>query len=344
MASVDMGAPSRIGCLMSRYPVPPRPIDRSAEIWTTPVPGGTLSRPVTCHTPLGDLVNRTRLAALLTALVAALALLAPPAAAQRSMPDEAGRAAGWYLALGDSLATGYQPDRGDDPQGGYVGRVLDDLRDRDNKLHLRNVACSGETVVTMLDGGRCDYPRGSQLDQALHFLDAHGRSTELITVTIGANDVQRCVTRSPGGPMEVDMACVQQGLATVAQRLPVALEALRAAAPDAQIVVTSYYNPFLAAWFGDPGLAQLSAGLQDLLNGAIAAAAAGVDAQVADVAGAFSSDTWAPAPGSAVPTNVAVICAWTWMCSRTDIHANDQGYAAIAQAVVARVQRAALVG
>lgn len=292
-------------------------------------------------------MNRTRLAVLVSAFAATLTLLAPPAAAQRALPPEAGRAAGWYLALGDSLAAGYQPDRGDEPEGGYVGRVLDELRDRDNKankLHLRNVACSGETVVSMLEGGRCDYPQGSQLDQALHFLRAHGRNTELITVTIGANDVQRCVSRSPGGPMSVDYACVQQGLATVATRLPAALGALRAAAPDAQIVVTDYYNPFLAAWSADPGLAQLSSVLQDQLNGQIVAAAAGVDAEVADVAGAFSSDVWAPAPGSGLPTNVAVICSWTWMCRQTDIHANDLGYAAIAGAVVARVEREALIG
>lgn len=289
-------------------------------------------------------MHPTRLAALLSVVAVLLVALASPAAAQRSLPDEAARAAGWYLALGDSLAAGYQPDRGDDLRGGYVGGVLDDLADRDNKLHLRNVACSGETVVTMLDGGRCDYPKGSQLDQALHFLKAHGTNTELITVTIGANDVQRCVSRSAGGPMTVDLDCIQQGLATVATRLPAALGALRAAAPDAQIVVTDYYNPFLAAWPADRGLAQLSSGLQDQLNDIIAAAATGAGAEVADVADAFSSDVWAPAPGSGLPTNVTVVCTWTWMCSRTDIHANDLGYAAIAGAVVARVERGALDG
>ena len=35
---------------------------------------------------------------------------------------------GWYLALGDSLAAGYQPGQGDDPTGGYVGGVLDAVR------------------------------------------------------------------------------------------------------------------------------------------------------------------------------------------------------------------------
>ena len=38
-----------------------------------------------------------------------------------------------------------------------------------------------------------------------------------------------------------------------------------------------------------------------------------------------------------VPTNVAVICANTWMCSRFDIHANDAGYALIGHTVVARL-------
>jgi hypothetical protein len=44
-----------------------------------------------------------------------------------------------------------------------------------------------------------------------------------------------------------------------------------------------------------------------------------------------------PALGGPVPTNVATICAWTWMCQLGDIHANDTGYAVMAGAVAARL-------
>lgn len=289
---------------------------------------------------------RTATAALAAVLTGLAGLVAAPATATASAPPPtATHATGWYLALGDSLAAGYQPTTGDDPTGGYVGRVLATVRNPDNKLQLRNLACSGETVATMADGGRCSYEAGSQLGEALEFLHAHVRSTELVTVTIGANDVQRCVSRSSGSSaMSIDLACVAAGLSTVATRLPTILAALRQAAPDAQIVVTNYYNPFLAVWAADPQLAQFSTVLQSRLNTAIGAAAASADATVADVAETFRSYDWTPFDSTGLPTNVALVCRWTWMCTRTDIHANDDGYAQIANAVVARVDVPALAG
>ena len=103
----------------------------------------------------------------------------------------------------------------------------------------------------------------------------------------------------------------------------------------------NYYNPFLAAWLlGNTALATQSTVLQGTLNGIIGSAAAASGATVADVASAFLSTDLTPVtvPGlGTVPTNLAVICANTWMCSRFDIHANDAGYALIGQTVVARL-------
>jgi lysophospholipase L1-like esterase len=283
-------------------------------------------------------MQRRRTALAITAL-ALLGLLVPATAASAAtVPTD--RATGWYLALGDSLAAGYQPGQGDDLTGGYVGGVLDAVRDATPKTRLVNVACSGETVVTLVDGGRCAYDEGSQLAQALAFLHAHGRFTRLVTIDIGANDVQRCVSRAP---LAIDHACVQGGLADVQSRLPQVLAQLHAAAPQARIIVANYYNPFLAASLtGSSGqaLAAQSTVLQRTLNQIIAAAAASVGAQVADVATAFrSTDTsLVTVPGlGTVPTNVATICSWTWMCLRSDIHANDTGYAVLATAVAARL-------
>ena len=100
----------------------------------------------------------------------------------------------------------------------------------------------------------------------------------------------------------------------------------------------NYYNPFLAAWLsGNRDLAQQSAGLQVVLNGIIGSAAGGSGATVADVATAFHSTDFSISAGSSVPTNVTFICAYTWMCIRGDIHANDAGYALIGRTVVARL-------
>ncbi|HET6626472.1 MAG TPA: SGNH/GDSL hydrolase family protein [Nocardioidaceae bacterium] len=293
---------------------------------------------------LNRLLRRTTV--LITAgLLAGAGLAGPATARPHAMPAASEHATGWYLALGDSLAAGYQPGAGDDKDGGYVGQVLDAVQDDHPKTKLRNLACSGETTVTLVDGGRCTYPQGSQLDQATQFLKAHARTARLVTLTIGANDVQRCVSRSASG-ISVNQPCIAAGMGDVAALLPQALTDLRQAAPDAEIIVTNYYNPFLAAWLTGPAgedLAKSTVALQATLNTIIAAAAAAAGAATADLAAAFASDDFTPVsaqpigfPGE-LPRSVLNICAWTWMCSKTDIHANDAGYAVIAGAVAAKL-------
>lgn len=283
---------------------------------------------------------------LVRSLVLACAALLGLVQAASAAPSPTGqaRATGWYLALGDSLAAGYQPGAGDDLAGGYVGHVLDAVQATSPKTRLVNLACSGETSVTLVAGGRCDYELGSQLAQAVDFLEDHGQLTRLVTIDIGANDVQRCVSRpTPTSGFVVDEACIGRGMTDVATNLPRVLGTLRALAPHARFVVLDYYNPFLAAWLtGTEGqtVALQSSGLQHALNAIIAGAAAGTGAGLADVSGAFHSDDWTvvTAPGiGAVPRNVATICAWTWMCTRGDIHADDAGYAVLGQAVAARL-------
>ncbi|KNX36689.1 SGNH/GDSL hydrolase family protein [Luteipulveratus halotolerans] len=259
---------------------------------------------------------------------------------------------GYYVALGDSLAAGYQPGQGDDKDGGYVGGVLAGVRDKGSDLQLKNLACSGEDTTTMTSGTRCSYPEGNQLAAAEAFLKAHP-DTRLITIDLGANDVQRCAKGT-----DVDLPCITDGLQKVSTNLPAILKRVRAAAPEARIVVANYYNPFLAAWLLGPdgqSVAKLSVTLQSSLNGSIATAAKGVNASVADVSSAFSSDDFSPSdtpaptgtptgtasasPAAAemLPVNVARICEWTWMCAKNDIHANDTGYQVLARTVLGAV-------
>lgn len=246
---------------------------------------------------------------------------------------------GWYLALGDSLAAGYQPDTGDERNGGYVGEVLDAVRADEPETELVNLSCSGATTASMLvDDGACTYEQGSQLAEALAFLRANAGDTRLVTLDIGANDILRCAF---GG---IDPTCATNALQEIGQNLRRILGEVRAAAgPDVEIVVLNYYNPVLAAWLtGADGqaLARQSAPLHGRLNQLIADRASAAQAEVADVAAAFESTSWEPAPSgtTTLPTNVARICAWTWMCQRSDIHANDAGYAVLADAVEARLE------
>ena len=71
----------------------------------------------------------------------------------------------------------------------------------------------------------------------------------MVTIDTGANDVQRCVSRSPLG---IDLTCIQQGLGDVQRLLPQVLSQLHRAAPGARVVVLNHYNPFLAAYLTGP--------------------------------------------------------------------------------------------
>ncbi len=277
---------------------------------------------------------------LLAAIALATAIVgAAPGAQADPSPVGVANATGYYLALGDSLAAGYQPGQGDDRTGGYVGGVEAGIQASSPKTTLVNVACSGETSLTLVMGGTyCTYPEGSQLAHALAFLHSHGAMTRQITIDIGANDVQRCVRG-----VSVDPSCVETGFGQVGTYLPKALAALRAAAPNARILVLDYYDPFLAAWLtGSDGqaLATESLVLQGYLNWIIAQAAAGTGGVLVPISTAFkttdSSLTTLPGFGS-LPTNVAMICTDTWMCTKGDIHANDAGYALMASAVIAKL-------
>lgn len=277
---------------------------------------------------------RRQLSVVAAAAIAAATVSLPMTAAEASIPKSAVKAAAttgpqWYLALGDSLAAGYQPDKGDNKTGGYVGGALQLLKQQNPSVALTNYACSGEDTKTFTSGAICggNDPAKSQQTKALAFLKAHAKTKGVVTIDLGANDIQRCVKGTA-----IDTTCLLGGLNDVATKLPAILQKLQAAAPNAKIVVLNYYNPFLAAYLlGADGqkLAKLSESLATAFNGEIADAAKTINAPVADIAKAFLSNSDTPMVKTSygtLPTNVARICTWTWMCSLQNIHANDAGY------------------
>jgi lysophospholipase L1-like esterase len=241
-----------------------------------------------------------------------------------------GSSKGWYVALGDSLAAGYQPDTGDHKRAGYVGQVFSTLKDSQPNTKMRTFACSGETSTSLVKGGVCDdYAEGSQLAQARYFLTRHSRSTRLVTLSIGANDVTPCLSDPD------TQTCVLTALGALTKNLDRVIGAVHEAAPNARIVTTNYYNPYLAKWFTDPAQAAQTTLLQHLLNSTIKTATKKVHGKTASVARGFHS--YAPHKVDGVPFNVGAICSLTWMCTKTNIHPNDAGYAIIAQAVEAKL-------
>jgi lysophospholipase L1-like esterase len=98
----------------------------------------------------------------------------------------------YYLALGDWLAFGYQPNL--DSSHGYANAFYTDLHARGTS-QLVNIGCPGETSVTFTNGG-CSYWRmrktyysGSQLNAAVNFISSHTGKVSPVTLDIGANDL-----------------------------------------------------------------------------------------------------------------------------------------------------------
>ena len=262
-----------------------------------------------------------------------------PASTGSASPEPTGPAigvpsavgSGYYLALGDSLAAGFQLGV-DHRTEGYAGPVRASVEDRHGATVLVNLGCSGETTSSMLDGGTCSYAEGSQLDQAEQFLGDHANQTHLVTLDIGGNDVARC------GFEGLKPECTTPALATLSSNLPKITSRLRAAAPDVQIVLLNYYDPFLVLDLaGSSGQGQKSVAELAKVNAAITLSAKQSRAQVADVAAAFQTTVKTPVEVKdvgTVPTNLARILQWTWMAApRFDFHANDKGYAVMARAV-----------
>ena len=272
---------------------------------------------------------------LLAAFVLVLGSAGSAAAAGGSSGDKAKL---YYLSVGDSLAAGVQPIGDADDlfrtEQGYAEQLLQTARSRYPKLALEKLGCPGETTATMIDGGICSYPHGSQLDEAVAFLESHRQFVAFITIDIGANDF----------PCQA-AECVPAGVSSIQSNLPTILAALReAAGPNVPIVGMTIYNPFLANWLLGPegqAFAQSSATqLMGPVNGVLRGIFLAGGARVADIEAEFSSNDFAtqvelPGAGT-VPLNVARICMWTWVCAPApygpDNHANEAGYGAIAHA------------
>jgi lysophospholipase L1-like esterase len=244
----------------------------------------------------------------------------------------------FYLALGTSLAVGFQPNRGETPKG-YVDVLWRSLAEQIPGLSLRNVGCSGETSSSMIRGTHphCQYPEGSQLDAAVAFLHAYPGQVAFITVEVGANDFIGACLRDTG---RLDRACAADVLPRIQTRLTRIVDALAAAAPDVPIVGMTYYDPLLGYWGLVPSgraLARADARVWADLNAMFTTAYSDAGAGVADVAATFQVDDFTDTvvvPGRGeLPVNVANACRWTWFCSPRyagDPHANAIGYRKIA--------------
>ena len=196
------------------------------------------------------------MAALTIAVVGLIAGVAPTAASAKSKSKPS--TAHYYLALGDSLSVGYQPTStgaGAETSQGYTNQLLAYYGKQIKRLKLVEVGCPGDTTSSLLTGQgntaaaaqfNCDRKGGSQLAAAVAFLKAHHNKGEvpLVSIDIGANDVDGCTTQTTVALVE---GCVGAGVTTIEQNTPKILAALKKAAPKGTtFAAMNLYDPVLA--------------------------------------------------------------------------------------------------
>lgn len=310
----------------------------------------------------GNAANTTTAAAGGTSTVAAPSTTTAPttttvAPTTTAPPTTAAPAKRFYLSVGDSYASGYQPGVGNTTDG-FAYQVTAASQTSTHPLELFNVGCAGATTTSLLNTKGCEaarlgpgatpYDNQTQIEAAETFLKAHPGEVALITVSIGGNDATACAK-------DANVAgCVGAAVETIKANLPVIVQRLRAAAGTGSLIVgTTYPDVFLGDWLTGPAGQQLATlsvtAFQALINPALSAAYSSVQGQFADVTAATGAYTpltqlTTLAPYGSIPVAVAKVCELTHYCAQQDIHPNQAGYKVIADLVYADYVKAQPAG
>lgn len=242
--------------------------------------------------------------------------------AHSAMPSA--RAGGVYLALGDSVTFGIgvpNPQR-----NGFPARVADRLRTADPPItETRVFAVPGETASGFL---------ARRLDDVRAAIREFGPRVELVTVGLGANELLRVRRAAPCQANPDGDACssavdaaVSEAITSLDAVVGAVAEALSAEGSDARILVLAYYNPDV-----EPIAAATIVGADGVVGCRASEPDPGLDDRIACVA---------------AERNVELVDLYAAFLGREseltrigagDVHPNDAGYAAIADAIVAAVE------
>ena len=224
----------------------------------------------------------------------------------------------YYLALGDSLAFGYQPDLNFNQ--GYADDFFSNLKGHGVK-NLVNMGCPDETSSTFINGG-CPYAfmhkyfyLGAQLKAAVNFLHNHAGQVSPVTLDIGANDLMGDINISNctiSSNFETDLAHLDSNLTgTILPQLKAALTVKGRLTGD--LVLMNYYDPY-------QNVCPHSVLIIQTFNNHLASDINGFGILV-NVFKAFGG----------TGTANRNVCSYTWICSIfKNIHPTNKGYSVIA--------------
>lgn len=221
------------------------------------------------------------------------AIAASRAASKSSTAAAAASPALSYVAMGSSFAAG----PGIEPaEPGSPAKCVRSARNYPNLVAARlgarliDVSCIGATTANILSRRQNGQPPQ---------IDAVGRGTRLVTVTIGGNDIDYFGSLSAyschdGGGRTchaVNVGAIERTLPSLTKRLENVVTAIRARAPQARVLLVSYFTVLPAA--GDCANVPLSLGHLDFerslaatLAQDTATAARATGATLVDLAGA----------------------------------------------------------
>ncbi|MBS1724429.1 MAG: hypothetical protein JSS66_15915 [Armatimonadetes bacterium] len=242
-----------------------------------------------------------------------------------------------YIALGDSVGWGYQPNdtaRGPGDKG-YVRPVADAIGVIQGGVRptLINLSIPGEDSTSFFDTSEIgfllnsNYPLFGHKSQADTFKAkvaqelSRGHVITHVTFALGGNDLLDLLDSAfLARPFSEQKAIVDQTLVTTQARLTQEFTLIRQQLPNAVLVVPGYYNPYGAY----PGSPEDTIGRYALpkLNGMLL--------HFAKLYRGAYADSYHPFIGNEL--------AYTWI-GDGDIHPRDPGYAVMAQQVITRLDR-----
>ncbi|MGM9950511.1 MAG: S-layer homology domain-containing protein [Lysinibacillus sp.] len=213
-----------------------------------------------------------------------------------------------YLALGDSLAAG-MIETGEIGTG-YTDFLAEMLKE--NGLlasYNKGFAYPGYKTDQILTELNKDVEKpSSETGETVSLLD-EVKKADVITISVGANDVLGNVKRDEEGNIGFDMSEVQKAIGKMVGNYDAILKRIAQLNPTADVFVMGYYNPF-------PHATELSAQLDMLvgaLDGQVKQMAEGNGAYFVKVNDVFGSDTA------------------TYLPNPANIHPSEAGYKAVAE-------------
>ncbi|AWE08881.1 endoglucanase [Lysinibacillus sp. 2017] len=192
-----------------------------------------------------------------------------------------------YLALGDSLAAGMNENH--EIGYGYADFIALQYTDEVNQIQFnKGFSFPGYTTVNVLNDIQADVTKNiydldgpSQTTTTIHKAI---KQADLISLSVGANDVLKYVNRSESGQFTFDLPAVLQTIQTVSANYEKIFAEIKKINPDADVIVMGLYNPY--PYLQDAAIQTQLNTLVSTMNNAIKAVVEkneGVFSEVADI-------------------------------------------------------------